>query len=65
MGGQAGWERAAAEPEQSGVLATPGCLLSGELELWESGFELERQGRVRIKRLLCAQVKRDEGKQED
>lgn len=43
-----GWERAAAEPEQTGVLATPGCLLSGELELWESGFELERQGGLEL-----------------
>lgn len=60
-----GGERAAAEPGQSGALATPGCLLSGELELRESGFELERQGRVRIRRLLSAQVKRDDGKQED
>lgn len=52
-----------AEPEQSRVLGVPACLLSGELALWGSEFELERQGRVRVRRLLCAQVKRDESKQ--
>lgn len=55
-----------AEPGQSGVLAVPACWLSGQwLALWESGFEMERQGMVRVRRLLCAQIKRDENKQKD
>lgn len=65
--GSTGWvgESCSRARTHSGVLATPGWLLSGELELWDSGLGLERQGRVRIRRLLCAQVKRKEGKQED
>lgn len=45
-------------------MAMPGCLLSGELDLLESGFELEKQGRVRGRMMLCAQAK-GVGKQKD
>lgn len=52
-------EGQAAKPEQSQVPAVLGCLLSRELEPWESGFEGKKQERVRVRRLLCALVRRD------
>lgn len=39
------------------------CPQSGELELWESGFEWKKQERVRVRRLLCSLVRRNGGKQ--